>query len=1574
MAAKFNAKEFCNNPSLDKLRDQIISKDDWKYIAITFDIPFESSHTKDQIKNIVVEELCRREILELEAVDELTPMTSSGSQERSLEYEKEPYVSPIASKVLNPDVWTPERLAFEKLKLEYELEQKARDRELVQEKVKLEQEKFRQELFQKEKERELEQEKLRQERELEQEKLRLEEEKVKLEREKLQIELATLDQKKKQENSTQRKALNLSKNIPLLPTFNEEDPDSFFTTFEKTADHLEWEKTEWTWLLQPKLTGRASIVFSNLESFEYDFVKKAILDAYSVTPESYRKKFRSYTKPEKYTFLEFAKEKLRLFNKWLQTSEVSTFKDLVNCVVLEEFKRKLPFSTLVFLEEKGETDLTKAAQLADSYALIHKNISKQDKSRTSYVKSSSTSSPVTGDGSQFKKKANSSEEFCSYCKQTGHTISTCPHPKCRTSKNPAPPKPVACVNTESSNDLFSAFKTPGTVSISKNSPKYPITILRDTASAQSVLCRNALPSVANTYTGEVVELDYLDDHSSKTPIAKVYLDSELLKGEVQVAVATSIPHPGTTFLLANDLAGSGMIPNLSLTEKPLEKSPTELLDKTDPHIFPVCAVTRSQAASKPLATSHSSNPPDTLISQHISKENLIKAQEVDPTLAKIRHVADKPSTGKNPCFYYHEGVLMRSFHPPDKADTDIWSNVHQVVIPSSIRRSVIELSHDGLAGHLGQQNTYKKILAHFYWPGIKKDVANYVKTCVTCQITGKPNEVIPQAPLQPIPVTAEPFERIVIDCVGPLPKTKKGNQYLLTVMDTSTRYPEAFAMKDIQATKVVKNLLHLFTKVGIPKEIQTDQGSNFTSKIMTAVMKELNVHHKLATAYHPQSQGCLERFHQTFKSLIKKYCHETEKEWDENIDFLLFAIRECPQESLSYSPFELLYGRQIRGPLKVLKDKWFETPSDHPLRTVSEYVDTLKNKLHAVRTLALNNLKTSQAKMKTKFDTNSKSRIFFPGDKVLLFLPIPGHALKSKYTGPYVVTQKLTPLNYVIETPDRRKHQQLVHVNQIKKFHEREVENDSQGKPCLVINVEKSESGLDVNEEIDIPLTRNPNNSHILQHLDDYLPNSETQKTDLKRVLLKHPSVTSDVPGSCNVHLHDVVLVSDDVKPIKQHPYRLNPQKQIIMKEEINFMLENNLIEESCSPWASPVLLVPKPDGSSRLCTDYRKLNKVTVTDAFPLPRIDDLVDKVGSAKFVSVIDLQKGYYQIGMTDRAKKLSAFITPFGLYQYKVMPFGMKNAPATFQRIMSHTILGLEGVSCYLDDIVVISDTWSEHVVRLEKLLSRLSQVGLTINLAKSCFGQGTVNYLGHVVGQGTTRPKTANIENVLQFPQPIDRKSLMRFLGMCGFYRRFCHNFATVAAPLTDLTSTKVKFLWTSACTSAFNSLKSLLSTFPVLRAPDPERPYQLQVDASGVGVGAVLLQSYSDVLHPVSYFSCKLKKHQRGYSTVEKEALGLILAIKKFECYLPQNSPIIVHTDHNPLTFIDRMKNTNQRILRWALQLQEYSLNVRHIRGVDNRIADTLSRDLPASQSVSVSLPSTPVSRSSGGRCDVPHQ
>ena len=296
----------------------------------------------------------------------------------------------------------------------------------------------------------------------------------------------------------------------------------------------------------------------------------------------------------------------------------------------------------------------------------------------------------------------------------------------------------------------------------------------------------------------------------------------------------------------------------------------------------------------------------------------------------------------------------------------------------------------------------------------------------------------------------------------------------------------------------------------------------------------------------------------------------------------------------------------------------------------------------------------------------------------------------------------------------------------------------------------------------------------------------------------------SDVPSETNVLEHDIDV--GDVKPIKRHAYRTNPEKRTLFRREVEYMLKHGIAEPSNSSWSSPCILVPKVNTTSpRFCSDFRKLNSVTKPDSYPLPRVDDCVDRIGSATFLSKFDLLKGYWQVPLTKRAKEVSAFVIPDGLFQYLRMPFDLRNAGATFQRLMNMVLRGLDNTEAYIDDVVVFSNSWSDHLRHIQAVFERLKTANLTVNLGKSEIAKATVQYLGKVVGQGKVLPVTAKVEAITKFPVPTTRRELKRFLGMAGYYRAFCRNFSQVAAPLTDLTSPKVSFYWTPECQIAFCS-------------------------------------------------------------------------------------------------------------------------------------------------------------------------
>jgi hypothetical protein len=433
------------------------------------------------------------------------------------------------------------------------------------------------------------------------------------------------------------------------------------------------------------------------------------------------------------------------------------------------------------------------------------------------------------------------------------------------------------------------------------------------------------------------------------------------------------------------------------------------------------------------------------------------------------------------------------------------------------------------------------------------------------------------------------------------------------------------------------------------------------------------------------------------------------------------------------------------------------------------------------------------------------------------------------------------------------------------------------------------------------------------------------------------------MPGKTSLCTHKIEI-KPGTRPIRMSPYRANPEKAELIRKELDLMTKMGVIEDSNSPWASPVVLIPKPDGSIRFCIDYRRVNDVTEPDAFPLPRIEDLIDKIGKAKYLTKIDLSRGYWQVPMDEESIPISAFVTPHGQFQWKYMPFGLRNAPGTFQRLVRQVLKGLERFTgAYLDDIIIFSDTWEDHLEHLRQVLDRIRAANLTLKKAKCVFATAEVEYLGHTVGLGKVAPRTAKVDAILKFPKPTDRKQLRSFLGIAGYYRKFIPHFAQIAACLTNVLRKGTKFAWTEETEKAFCDIKSRLASRPILRPPDFTLPFAIAVDASGVAIGANLLQTVNGIEHPICYYSKRLNVHQQNYATVEKEAFALIMAVRVFSVYFGAH-PITVYSDHSPLQFLKKMANFNQKLLRWSLELQQYNLHIVHRPGSQNLIPDVLSR------------------------------
>ncbi|UYV77154.1 hypothetical protein LAZ67_14003459 [Cordylochernes scorpioides] len=418
-----------------------------------------------------------------------------------------------------------------------------------------------------------------------------------------------------------------------------------------------------------------------------------------------------------------------------------------------------------------------------------------------------------------------------------------------------------------------------------------------------------------------------------------------------------------------------------------------------------------------------------------------------------------------------------------------------------------------------------------------------------------------------------------------------------------------------------------------------------------------------------------------------------------------------------------------------------------------------------------------------------------------------------------------------------------------------------------------------------------------------------------------------------------------DQSPIKQRPYRVAPSERRLIQDEVNKMIENHIVKPSESPWSSPVILVRKKDGTWRFCVDYRRLNKITKKDVYPLPRIDDALDSLAGSSYFSTMDLRSGYWQIEVDEKDREKTAFITPDGLYEFQVMPFGLCNAPATFERMIDSVLGSLKWnmCLCYLDDIVVYAPTFEEHLRRLQLVLSCIQKAGLSLNHKKCFFGSRRIKILGHLVDANGIHPDPDKVEAVSKFPKPRNISELKSFLGLCSYYRRFIENFSDKARSLHDLLKTEKQFYWDAAQKKSFEVLKTALISEPVFGHFDESADTHLHTDASGHGIGAVLLQIQGGKERPIAYASRSLTKAENNYSTTEKECLAVVWSISKFRPYL-FGRPFTVVTDHHSLCWLVGQKDPFGRLARWALKLQEFDVTVIYKNGRKHKDADCLSR------------------------------
>jgi hypothetical protein len=510
--------------------------------------------------------------------------------------------------------------------------------------------------------------------------------------------------------------------------------------------------------------------------------------------------------------------------------------------------------------------------------------------------------------------------------------------------------------------------------------------------------------------------------------------------------------------------------------------------------------------------------------------------------------------------------------------------------------------------------------------------------------------------------------------------------------------------------------------------------------------------------------------------------------------------------------------------------------------------------------LAQVNEAKAKQKQKAYYDKKVRNREFEIGQKVLVLLPTETSKLLARWKRPFTITDKVSPVEYRIMV--RGGEQKVIHINMLKLCHGRvDTDQDSYMKKdsvaCLsVISYLNTEEEGVQDDEMNLAIIPALERKETIDDLHISHDLSEEEKKQLKYFLREYEDIFSDIPQVTNIIKHKIVTKTEE--PIYKRRNHIPYALRETAKTEIDNMIKAGIVEPHDSPYAPPIVLIKKKDQSLRFCVDYRGLNKETVFDPVPMPRMDKVLNKVSKAKYISKLDLTKGYWQVPLNLESRRKSSFVTPSGQYTFTVTPFGMMNSGATFVRMMDKVLAGYEEFAdFFIDDIGIFSDCWEYHIEHLKAVFDALRQARLVGKPGKCSFGFRELEVLGHLAGSGKINPVQDKVSDIKDVPVPFTRKQVRSFIGLVGFNRKVTAKFSDIAIPLTDLiqknASNKVK--WSEQTQKGFDKLKICICRDSVLRSPDCSRNFILQTDASGTGLCAVLEQEFEDGRHPIMFIS-----------------------------------------------------------------------------------------------------------------------
>ncbi len=923
------------------------------------------------------------------------------------------------------------------------------------------------------------------------------------------------------------------------------------------------------------------------------------------------------------------------------------------------------------------------------------------------------------------------------------------------------------------------------------------------------------------------------------------------------------------------------------------------------------------SASDVLAGEHSSNPDSTgfqnklipvslpsLSFDGVNMDKFIELQHRDPSLLPLWDLAHKHEKK----FFIVDGLLMCLTTTHNTVSSAL-------VVPIDLRHKILVVAHDGL-GHGGVNVTRTLINRHFTWPKLLDDIRSYISACPMCQKFTKSNNI--KVPLVESEIISERGEKLAIDIVGPLPKSKGSVRFIFTCLELAAGYPFAIPIKNYTAETTAQCLISIISVLGVPLEILSEPGANFLSTTVSHLCKKFGIHKIRTSPYRPQSNGRLERFHGTLKSMLSKSIAE-KSEWSSMIDLILYYARNMPNTRLGFTPHKLLFLKPTPFIHSTIKSLWL-SDSQNPVN-VPQFIADLDKQFACHNHVVKTSLQSKQSSDRISKESELVSK-YLVGDLVFKRNPGLNSCLDSSWDGPFIITSLLPPVNCEIAPHKAKGRKKVVHLSQLKR-----VSDNTVLRVAVVAN--------DLSPHFDLS-PRTPTKIDLSPH----------QQSVLDNTLSAFPNVFTDIPGITSLVKHSIILTSQT--PVWTPAYTVPLAYQQPFREEIESLLNLGIIEPSNSKWCSSPLPVKKHDGGIRIVVDYRKLNLITVPEPFLMPSIDSILAQIGNCKFLSKLDLLKGFHQVPLEDSTKHLTAFSCMQGKFQYRVMLFGLRNAPATFQLLMQQVLRGLESYSlAYIDDVIIFSATFDDHITHIFSVLGRLSAANLSVKQSKCCWLYSSFEFLGFVVGDGKLSISEAKVQHIKNYLPPKTKTDLRAFLGLVTFYSRFIPSFANHTSVLSShLRRDSPDILHYDTDSDFYHSFQCIISEIvhhSSLFLPSITDVWCVYTDASTKGIGGCLCIYREDNWVPVSFYSRQLSAREKNYPIVELEALAVLATIEHFRFYL-SGRPFKIFTDHSALVDIWNGPPPSAKLARWIERLSDFDFTITYIKGETNTVADALSR------------------------------